>query len=43
MTRHPKRRNPNGASGNKPSPQRGEKTKQSKVTPVKETEAKVAV
>ncbi len=43
MTRHPKRRNPNGASGNKPSPRRGEKTKQSKVTPVKETEAKVAV
>jgi hypothetical protein len=41
MTRHPKRRNPNGASGNKPSPRRGEKSKQNKVSNAKETEPKV--
>jgi hypothetical protein len=41
MTRNSKRRNPNGASGNKPSPRRGAKTKQTKVTPAKETASKV--
>jgi hypothetical protein len=41
MTRHPKRRNPNGASGNKPSPRRGEKTKQTRVSTGKETNQKV--
>jgi hypothetical protein len=41
MVRNSKRRNPNGASGNKPSPRRGAKTKQTKVTKAKETEPKV--
>jgi hypothetical protein len=41
MARRPKRRNPNGASSNKPSPRRGDKTKQTKVTTGKETEPKV--
>jgi hypothetical protein len=41
MTRNSKRRNPNGARGNKSSPRRGAKSKQTKVTPAKETASKV--
>lgn len=42
MVRRSKRRNPSGASGNQPSPRRGEKTKQSKVSQAKETDPKGA-
>jgi hypothetical protein len=35
-----KRRNPTGTTGNYSSPRRGEKTKQTKVTPAKESETK---
>jgi hypothetical protein len=41
MVRNSKRRNPSGASGNKSSPRRGDKNKQTRVTPVKETDPKV--
>jgi hypothetical protein len=41
MTQTKKRRSNNGASGNKPSPRRGDKTKQTRVTKAKETDAKV--
>ena len=41
MTNNKKRRNPNGASGNKPSPRRGDKTKQTKGMTQKETDQKV--